>query len=252
VNDSLGMPQTAVVLGGTSDIGRAIMRALAPRRLSHVVLAGRDETGLQAAAKELGALGVPEVDTVYWDAKASNHQEVANQIAASLGGIDLLLIAAGVLGEQERCETDPEAVIDVLDTNFTGPAAAMTAFAEVMRRQGHGRLVVLSSVGGVRIRRANFVYGSSKAGLDGFAQGLADALRPDGVRVMIVRPGWVATSMTAGRPPAPMATTTEAVAADVVRGLELGSAVVWSPSALKFVFAVMRFLPAAIWRRLPS
>jgi decaprenylphospho-beta-D-erythro-pentofuranosid-2-ulose 2-reductase len=252
VNDSLGMPQTAVVLGGTSDIGRAIVRALAARRLSHVVLAGRDETGLEAASKELQALGVPSVETISWEANTSDHREVATRVAARLEGIDLLLVAAGMLGDQERCESDPEGTEEVLRTTFSGPAAAMIAFAEVMRSQGYGRLVVLSSVAGVRVRRSNFVYGSAKAGLDGFAQGLAEAVRPDGVGVTIVRPGWVATSMTSGRAPAPMATTPEAVAADVVRGLELGSSVVWSPSALRFVFAVMRFLPSAIWRRLPG
>jgi decaprenylphospho-beta-D-erythro-pentofuranosid-2-ulose 2-reductase len=252
VNDSLGMPQTAVVLGGTSDIGRAIVRALALRRLTHVVLAGRDEAGLEANAKELQSLGVPSVETVGWEANTSNHGEVAAHVAALLGGIDLLLVAAGMLGDEERSESDPQAAEEVLRTTFTGPAAAMTAFAEVMRSQGHGRLVVLSSVAGVRIRRSNFVYGSAKAGLDGFAQGLAEALRPHGVRVTIVRPGWVATSMTSGRTPAPMATTPDAVAADVVRGLELGSSVVWSPASLKFVFAIMRLVPAAIWRRLPG
>lgn len=253
MNDSMGMPQTAVVLGGTSDIARAIMRALAARRLRHVVLAGRDEVGLQGAAKELQALGVANVETSAWEARDPEaHSALVKDVATRLGQVDLVLVAAGVLGEQEACETDPMQTISVLDTNFTGPAGAMAACAGLLRSQGHGRLVVLSSVAGVRVRRANFVYGASKAGLDAYAQGLAEALRSSGASVMIVRPGWVATRMTEGRAPAPMATTPEGVAGDVVKGLERSADVVWSPAPLKVLFGVMRMLPKGLWRRLPG
>jgi len=253
VNDALGMPQTAVVLGGTSDIARCVMRGLAARRLRHAVLAGRDEVGLQAAAKELEALGVGSVETVTWDATDfAAHAALAADVARRMGQLDLVLVAAGALGDQEQCEVDPQATATLLDTNMTGPAAAMIAFAGVLRSQGHGRLVVLSSVAGVRVRRSNFVYGASKAGLDGFAQGLAEALRHSGAGVTIVRPGWVATRMTAGRSPAPMATTPEAVAADVLAGLERSAEVVWSPATLKMVFGVLRVLPKSIWRLVPG
>ncbi len=253
MNDAMGMPQSAVVLGGTSDIARAIVRALAARRLRQVVLAGRDEVGLQGAAKELQALGVTEVGTANWDARdPDSHAALVKDVADRLGQVDLVLVAAGVLGDQEVCESDPKETISVLDTNFTGVAAAMAAFGALLRSQGHGRFVVLSSVAGVRVRRANFVYGASKAGLDAYAQGLADALRPSGAGVTIVRPGWVATRMTEGRSPAPMATTPEGVAADVVKGLERSADVVWSPAPLKILFGVLRLLPGSIWRRLPG
>ena len=253
MNDALGMPQTAVVLGGTSDIARSVMRALAARRLRHVVLAGRDEVGLQGAVKELQALGVPSVESIVWEATDDDaHESLARDVAGRLGQVDLVLVATGVLGDQNLCESDPKAAGAVLSTNFTGPAQAMVAFARVLRSQGHGRLVVISSVAGVRVRRANFVYGASKAGLDAFAQGLSEALRPSGAGVMIVRPGWVATRMTAGLAPAPMATTPEAVAADIVKGLERSADVVWSPAPLEVMFAVLRLLPKSIWRRLPG
>ncbi len=248
MNDAFGMPQTALVLGATSDIARAVMRELAPRRLEHVVLAGRDASRLDAAAKELRALGVAQTDTLVWDATEPGHSAMVRDAAERLGHIDLSLVAVGVLGDQRRSEKDPAATSAVLCTNFTGPAAALVSLSEVMRSQGHGRIVVISSVAGVRVRRSNFVYGASKAGLDAFTQGLADALRPSGVGVTIVRPGWVATRMTEGRPPAPMATTPEEVAADLVKGLEQGAPVVWSPPALRFVFAAFRLLPASFWR----
>jgi decaprenylphospho-beta-D-erythro-pentofuranosid-2-ulose 2-reductase len=209
--------------------------------------------GLAAAAKELQALGAAQVDTVPFDVTdVASHAGVAADAAARLGDIDLVLLATGVLGDQSADEVDPEASARVLATNCTGPAAALVAFAQVLRAQGHGRLVVLSSVAGVRVRRANFVYGASKAGIDAFAQGLAESLRGSGASLMIVRPGWVATRMTRGRAPGPLATTPEAVASDVVAGLARSAAVVWSPAALRVVFAVLRLLPGAVWRRMPG
>jgi decaprenylphospho-beta-D-erythro-pentofuranosid-2-ulose 2-reductase len=253
MNDAMGMPQTAVVLGGSSEIARAVLRALAAHRLRHAVLAGRDEVALAGAAKELEALGTDKVETIPFDVTdVAGHSDLARQTAERLGHVDLVLVAVGVLGDQARDEHDPIATAQVLRTNMVGPAAAMIAFADILRAQGTGRMVVLSSVAGVRVRRANFVYGASKEGLDGFAQGLAESLRGSGASLTIVRPGWVATRMTAGRERGPMATTPDAVAADVVRGLERGAAAVWSPAPLKFVFAVLRLLPAALWRRLPG
>lgn len=251
--DATGMPQRAVVIGGTSDLARAICRALAARRLRHVVLAGRDRAAMGAVADELRSAGVEEVVTAAYDVTDVHaHLKLVEAAAAALGQVDLVLVAAGTLGDQEVAEQDPEETARVLDTNLTGPAAALAAFAALLRKQGQGRLVVLSSVAGVRVRRANFVYGASKAGLDAFALGLADAMAGSGAGVTVVRPGWVATRMTAGRQPAPFATTAEAVASDVVAGLAKGARVVWSPPVLRPVFGVLRLLPQPIWRRMPG
>lgn len=253
MNDAMRMPQTAVVLGGTSDIAKAILRVLVTRRLRHVVLAGRDEVALTATAKELLDLGATSVDTILFDVtEVAAHSSLATDTATSLGQIDLVLVSTGALGEQAEDEKDPQATARMLDTNFTGPAAAMVAFADVLERQGHGRMVVMSSVAGVRVRRANFVYGASKAGLDGFAQGLSAALWGTGASVMIVRPGWVATRMTEGRQPGMLATDAERVASDVVAGLERGETVVWSPPVLKWVFVLLRMVPDALWRKIPN
>ncbi|MHB8680814.1 MAG: SDR family NAD(P)-dependent oxidoreductase [Acidimicrobiales bacterium] len=252
MNDAMGMPQSAVVIGGTSEIARAILRRLVAARLRQVVLAGRDEVGLQAAAKELEALGAEAHVRVLDVTDIAGHGAFAEEAARRLGFVDLVVVAAGVLGDQDADAADPQAAARVLETNCTGPCALMAAFAEVLKKQGAGRIVVLSSVAGVRVRKANYVYGASKAGLDAYAQGLADALAGSGVAVTIVRPGWVATRMTAGRPPAPFATTPDAVADDVVAGIGKGATVVWSPPVLRMVFGVMRLLPGAIWRRMPG
>jgi short-subunit dehydrogenase len=136
-------------------------------------------------------------------------------------------------------------------TDYVAHVAVLTHLAQLLRAQGSGTIVVFSSVAGVRVRRANYVYGSAKAGLDGFASGLADALAGSGVRLLLVRPGFVIGRMTTGMTPAPFSRTADAVADATVRALHGGKAEVWVPSVLRPVFAVMRHVPRAVWRRLP-
>ncbi len=179
-------------------------------------------------------------------------EDFADSAVQRLGDIDLVLIAVGELNMADLTTLDASRVASLTTTNFTGPAAAMTAFARVLRAQGHGRIVVLSSVAGYRVRAANFVYGAAKAGLDGFGIGLGDALRGSGVSVMVVRPGFVRTKMTAGRTPTPLASDASEVADAVVRGLETGAEVVWVPSVLRYVFGALRLVPRSLWRRMPG
>ncbi|HVB00498.1 MAG TPA: SDR family NAD(P)-dependent oxidoreductase [Acidimicrobiales bacterium] len=253
MNDVTGMPQTAVVIGGGSDIALATLRLLAKRRLRRVVLLGRNEEALNEAAELLKGAGVEDVMTTIFDVSDVAHaSEIVEKTVALLGTIDLVFVAAGFLGDANLEVIDPEIVAHSIATNFTGPAAVMTAFAQRLTRQGYGRIVVLSSVAGVRVRKANFVYGSAKAGLDGFAQGLDDALAKTGLSVMIVRPGFVHSKMTFGLKAAPMATTPEAVAQAIVRGLETGASVVWAPASLMWVFGVLVHLPRKLWRLIPG
>lgn len=251
--DAVGRPQSVLVLGGASEIAQAIVAKLVPARCRTVVLAGREGPRLSAAADAAKAAGAEVVETVPFDAtEVHGHAAFVTDVFDRFGDFDVVLVAAGVLGDQRVDEHDPVAAASVLTTNFTGPAAAMLAVADRFRHQGHGRLVVLSSVAGIRARKANFVYGSSKAGLDAFAQGLGDSLAGSGARVVIVRPGFVVGRMTEGMDKAPFATTPDAVAGAVVQGIEAGVGVVYAPSLLRWVFAVMRVLPQAIWRRMPG
>ncbi len=160
-------------------------------------------------------------------------------------------MAFGLLGDQHTDESGGEGAVRLARVNYVGGVSAGLAVARVLRAQGHGTLVVLSSVAGERVRQANFIYGSSKAGLDGFAQGLSDALTGSGARVLIVRPGFVRTKMTEGRPPAPLSTTADAVAAATAKALADGREVVWVPATLRPLFAVFRHLPRSVWRRMP-
>lgn len=253
MNDATGMPQNVLVLGGTSEIARAILRELSTRRLESVMLAGRNPRPLEAAARELTALGVPRVEVAALDVTAIGTLETfADQALARLGAIDLVIVAAGELGTAELTELDATVVASLVTTNFAGPAAAMTALARVLCAQGHGRFLVLSSVAGYRVRAANLVYGSAKAGLDGFALGLSDALFGSGVEVTVVRSGFVRTKMTQGRKAAPFSVDASAVAKASVRALETGATVVWVPGALRFIFGILGVAPRAIWRRLPG
>lgn len=251
--DATGMPETAVLLGGSSAIGGAVLAALARRRLRAALLVGRDEARLAGARKDLVAAGVRRVETAVADlTELGSLEELAGRSFDLLGGVDLLLVAAGVLGHADLDRLDAAEVGSQLTTNLVGPAAAATAYAGRLVEQGQGRVVVLSSVAGVRVRRANFVYGAAKAGLDGFALGLGDALAGSGVTVTVVRPGFVRTPMTEGLPEAPFATDAGTVAQAVVRGLERGARVVWVPAELRYVFAGLRLLPSALWRRMPG
>jgi decaprenylphospho-beta-D-erythro-pentofuranosid-2-ulose 2-reductase len=251
VNDALGSPQSVLLLGGSSEIGLAITRKLVGRRAKTVILAGRDPEALKPAADDLRAAGAETVDVLAFDALApEGHDAFVDDVFARDGDIDLVLLAFGILGDQEKAERDTAAALAVLRTNFVGAASVALPVARRLRTQGHGTLLVLSSVAAERARRANFVYGSSKAGLDAFCQGLGDSLVGTGAKVVIVRPGFVHTKMTAGRKPAPLSTTPDAVADAVVRGLEKGAETIWAPPPLRFVFMGMRHLPRPIWRRI--
>lgn len=252
MNDAFAQPQSVLVLGGTSDIARATVRALAGGRTRRVVLAGRDPVGLEAAAADARAAGVPNVATLGFDAADVERQaEVLERAFAEHGDFDLVLMAVGVLGHQATDEADPVAAAGLIWSNFAGPAAACLLVARRLVDQGHGTLVVLSSVAGERVRRSNFIYGSSKAGLDGFAQGLGDSLVGSGARLMVVRPGFVATKMTAGLKPAPMSATAEQVAAAILAGLAKRAEIVWVPATLRPMMMLARHLPRAVFRRLP-
>ncbi|MFI8530654.1 decaprenylphospho-beta-D-erythro-pentofuranosid-2-ulose 2-reductase [Streptomyces aquilus] len=250
MKDAFGLPQSLLVLGGTSEIALATARRLVARRTRTVWLAGRPSSALEQSAADLRALGA-DVRTVAFDALATeSHETVLGKVFAE-GDIDVVLLAFGVLGDQAHDEREPLDAVRVAQTNYTGAVSAGLVSARALQAQGHGSLVVLSSVAGERARRSNFIYGSSKAGLDAFAQGLGDALHGTGVHVMVVRPGFVRTKMTAGLPEAPLATTPEEVATAVELGLRRRSETVWVPGALRWVMSALRHVPREVFRRLP-
>jgi decaprenylphospho-beta-D-erythro-pentofuranosid-2-ulose 2-reductase len=250
VIDAVGNPQSLLLLGGTSEIGIAVATSFAKSRPLRVILAGRPGTRIDAAAERLRATGCT-VTVLPFDARRpETHAEVVEKAFAD-GDVDVTVVAFGVLGDQEAAWTDVEAARELAEVNYVGAVTTGVALADRLRRQGHGSLVALSSVAGERARRSNFVYGSTKAGLDAFYTGLTEALRPAGIAVSVIRPGFVRSRMTEGMRAAPLSQTPEQVAAIIVAAVRDRREQAWAPGALRWVMVVLRHLPRAVFRRLP-
>jgi short-subunit dehydrogenase len=245
-----GVRGTVLVLGGRSEIGLAVARRLASG--VPVVLAARRADDLDEPERRLRNAGATAVHRVEFDADdVARQRAVLDDVVARFGPLATVVVAFGVLGDQARAERDADHALAVVHTDYVAHVAVLTHLAQLLREQGSGTIVVFSSVAGARVRRANYVYGSAKAGLDGFASGLADALVGSGVRLLLVRPGFVIGRMTTGMTPAPFSRTPDAVADTTVRALHGGKTEVWVPSVLRPIFAVMRHVPRAVWRRMP-
>jgi len=249
VIDGLGRPQRALVVGGTSEIGLAICRELAKWNPTiEITLAGRSLEALQSAAAmlsddngscnvEIARLDLDDVDTSL---------STINQLWQRTE-FDLVLLTAGVLPEPEIVNTDPRVAVSAAMVNFVGQLAVGTFALQRFDRRGSGYLVVISSVAAERIRPDNYVYGSTKAGLDGWAVGAAHARRGSPVRVLVVRPGMVRTRMSAGMPERPLTTDAVDVAKVAMRHLRRRRSVVWSPPLLKHMMRLFRLLPNRVF-----
>lgn len=251
--DALGNPQSLLLLGGTSEIGLAIVERLARgRRLDRVVLASRASTGRQDAEHRVKETGVGRVECLHLEAADTASHEAVIAAAGAAGDLDVVVVAIGVLPDNEAALADPAKAVDAALVNYVGAMSLTLHAANHLKAQGHGVIVVLSSVAAERPRRANFVYGSTKAGLDSVAVGLSESLRGTGVSVLVVRPGFVRTRMTQGLTPAPLSTNPDVVAEAVARNLTGGSRIIWVPGQLRGVMFVLRHLPQRLFRRLPQ
>ncbi|MDT7792579.1 MAG: hypothetical protein QOD59_2015 [Mycobacterium sp.] len=239
-----------VIFGGRSEIGLQLGTRLAPR--ATVLLVARRADKLDDEAEAVRAAGATAVHVREFDADdLASHAPLVESIVAEHGPIRTAVLAFGILGDQSRAETDPGHAAAIVHTDFVAQVSLLTVLANTMRSAGYGSIVVFSSVAGVRVRRANYVYGAAKAGLDGFCSGLADALHGSGVDLLIVRPGFVIGRMTEGMTPAPLSSTPDQVAAATVRALAKRRRTVWVPWPLRPMFVVMRMLPQFVWRRMP-
>ena len=258
MNDTLNSPQTAVVIGGTSDIAVAVIELLATQRLRHVVLLARDAQRAEDVGKQLTACHPSlQVGFVQFDAAdTAAHEQAMRDAVAQVGDIDLVLVAVGALGTPDAGNGplgSRDEALQVMNATFVAPVSMLHVAAAVLHAQGHGTIAVISSVAALRPRRTNPTYGASKAGLDGFTLALRDRLHGTGVHVMLVRPGFVSTQMTARLtgPRPPMSTTPQKVAADVVDGLRRRASLVWSPRPAMGPGYAARFMPSWLLRRLP-
>jgi decaprenylphospho-beta-D-erythro-pentofuranosid-2-ulose 2-reductase len=247
-----GLARRVLLLGGTSEIGLAIVRRLMQDGPVRPYLIARDRERLSEALADLERAGgvSGQADVVDADEISAHGPAVARAFERT-GGFDVVVLAVGVLGAQAGVDAEREEALEVMRVNFLGAGSLLLECLARLREQGSGTLIVLSSVAAERARASNAIYGAAKAGLDALAQGLADATADSGVRVLVVRPGFVTTKMTEGLDPAPMATTPQAVAEATVAALSGNAHTVWVPGRLRVVFSLLRHLPRQVFRRLP-
>jgi decaprenylphospho-beta-D-erythro-pentofuranosid-2-ulose 2-reductase len=252
VNNNFGQPQTVVVLGGSSDIARAITRRLCAARAHTVVLAGRSETLLEEAANEARRYGATRTGTILFDAEdVANAQRTVDECFDQVAGdVNLVIVAVGVRGEQHADEGDATRSARMAVVNYAWPVAALARVRQRLVAQGSGRILVMSSAAAIRVRRGTYLYDSAKAGLDRLCVGLAGSLEGTGVRVQILRPGFVRSKMTAGVQERPLSTGVDEVAENTMRGLASDDLVIWSPPILRYAFAIALVLPPTLWRTL--
>jgi decaprenylphospho-beta-D-erythro-pentofuranosid-2-ulose 2-reductase len=191
------------------------------------------------------------VDEVDLEARDAASHAGTIEAAFAGGDIDVAVLAFGLLGDAEEAWADPDVALELAEVNYVAPVHLGVLLAARLRAQGHGRVVALSSVAGERVRRSNFVYGSTKAGFDGFYLGLGEALRGTGVEVLVVRPGFVRSKMTEGLDAAPLSVTPDQVAEATIGALQEHREVIWVPAAMRVVMSGLRHVPRALFRKLP-
>ncbi|MGV0871723.1 decaprenylphospho-beta-D-erythro-pentofuranosid-2-ulose 2-reductase [Mycolicibacterium sp. XJ879] len=262
VLDAVGNPQTILLLGGTSEIGLAICERYLRDAPARVILAEvPGHPGRDAAVAQLEAAGAKSVEVLDFDGlDTESHPKVID--AAWRGGdaprdIDVAIVAFGLLGDAEELWQNQRKAVQIAGINYTAAVSVGVLLGEKMRAQGFGRIIAMSSAAGERVRRSNFVYGSTKAGLDGFYLGLGEALREYGVSVLVIRPGQVRTRTTiehwkaTGAKEAPFTVDKEDVAELAVTASAKGKELVWAPGVFRYVMMVLRHIPRPIFRKLP-
>ena len=252
VLDAVGNPQTILLLGGTSEIGLAICQRYLQNAQARIVLAAMpDDPGRDAAVAQMQAAGARSVELIDFEATdTDSHPKMIDQAFAG-GDVDVAIVAFGLLGDAEELWQDQRKAVQIAEINYTAAVSVGVLLGEKMRAQGFGQIIAMSTVAGERVRRSNFVYGSTKAGLDGFYLGLSEALREYGVRVLVIRPGQVRTRMSAHIKEAPLTVDKEYVANLAVTAAAKGKELVWAPAAFRYVMMVLRHIPRSIFRKLP-
>lgn len=239
---------SVLILGAHSDIGRAIARAFA-RSGRPLILAARHAERLERDAQDLRIRHDVDVRTVEWDVLDFGRQ---GALIDGLGPLpDIAVSVVGFMGEQAKSETDAEAARLVVETNYVAPALLLAEIASRMAARGHGTIVGISSVAGERGRASNYVYGSAKAGFTAFLSGLRARMWRRNVRVITVKPGFVATEMTAGMKLPPLLTAqTDEVGRAVLRAAERGTPVVYVRGIWWPIMTIIKLLPERVFMRL--
>src|SRR3984885_12461100 len=252
VLDAVGNPQAILLLGGTSEIGLAICERYLQNAHARILLAAMpDDPGRDAAVAQMKAAGARSVELIDFEATDTDGHPKMIDAAFAGGDVDVAIVAFGLLGDAEELWQNQRKAVQIAEINYTAAVSVGVLLGEKLRAQGFGQIIAMSTVAGERVRRSNFVYGSTKAGLDGFYLGLGEALKPFGVRVLVIRPGQVRTRLSAHVKEAPLTVDKEYVANLAVTASAKGKELVWAPGAFRYVMMVLRHIPRPIFRKLP-
>ena len=244
------VPKRILVLGATSGIAEACIR-LWSNRGDSLYLVARNADKLAVVAADARTRGASQVDSAVADLDdLGAHPEMLAHAINALGGLDVALLALGVLGDQAEAEKNVGAAGQILHTNFTAPVSLLTWLGNYTAQRHAGTLAVLSSVAGERGRKSNYVYGSSKAGLTAFVDGLRNRIDREGVRVMTIKPGPVKTAMTEGMKGSGKFADVDAVAATLVKAIDKGGDVVYVPGIWRMIMGVIRVIPEGIFKKM--
>jgi len=239
-----------VVFGATSAIAQACARIWAGRG-DALFLVGRNAERLKAVAGDLKVRGAPKVEFLAHDlADLEAHERLVGRADEALGGIDVALVAHGVLGDQMLLREDISLAVESIQVNFVSAASLLSHLANLMEKRKGGTIAVISSVAGDRGRQSNYVYGAAKAGLTAFASGLRNRLQKSGVSVVTIKPGFVDTPMTAHVKKGPLFARPDTVARAIVRAIDRRKDVVYVPGFWRPIMWLIRSIPERIFKRL--
>jgi short-subunit dehydrogenase len=239
-----------LVVGATSAIAAEIARLYAGWG-ARLFLVARDPQRLSAVADDLRVRGAAEAGTLVLDVRETGrHEEVVSAALAALGGLDVVLLAHGVLPDRNRARQSASYALESIAVNFTSTVSLLTLLANRLEAQGSGVIAVITSVAGDRGRQSNYVYGAAKGGLGIFLQGLRNRLYRSGVVVITIKPGFVDTPMTAGIPKNPLFASARRAARAIHRAIEARRDVVYIPWFWRPIMAVVNNLPEAVFKRL--
>jgi decaprenylphospho-beta-D-erythro-pentofuranosid-2-ulose 2-reductase len=240
-----------IILGALSAMAEAAARKWAEQG-AHLLIAGRDRARLEDVAADLrvrgGIANIYEGDLADVDA-----EKTLAEMVEQLGGVDVVLLAYGVLGDQKLAETNPAEASRILAIDFTSAASWCLAVAKVLETQRRGVLIVIGSVAGDRGRQSNYVYGAAKGGLGILVQGIAHRLAASGARAVLIKPGFVDTPMTASIPNKGLLWAKPQKVADIIVRAGMSNApappVIYAPSFWRWIMYVIRFTPSFVFHR---
>ncbi|MEX3854209.1 SDR family oxidoreductase [Paraburkholderia sp. BR10923] len=240
-----------VIVGATSAIAMACARQWV-KEGARFFLVARNAERLQQVADDLKARGAQTVLCQQMDIdQLGEHAAMLQRCAVELGALDIVLVAPGTLPDQQVCQHNADVAVREFNTNAVSVIALLTRVANVIEAQRRGTIAVISSVAGDRGRQSNYLYGSAKAALSAFCEGLRVRLFKVGAHVVTIKPGFVATPMTAGLPlPGPLVATPDKVAGDIVRAVEKGRDVVYTPWFWSAIMLIIRSVPGRVFKRL--